>query len=91
MSDFEGEWIEKSPVLSENFVFHMVRAMHLAGRCIACGECARACPMDIPVDLLSTFLSGAVAEAYGYKPGLDAEAEPFFVTHTDEDPEDFVR
>ena len=32
------KWVEKSPVPSENFVYHMVRAMHLAGRCNDSGE-----------------------------------------------------
>ena len=30
-------WIEKSPSTAENFGYHLVRAVHLAGRCIDCG------------------------------------------------------
>jgi formate dehydrogenase subunit beta len=85
------QWIDKAPSLKGNLAYHFIRAMHLAGRCISCGECARACPMDIPVDMLSAFLSRKVDEAYGYKPGIEAEAEPFFVTFADDDPEDFIR
>ncbi|MFH1312968.1 MAG: 4Fe-4S dicluster domain-containing protein [Candidatus Eisenbacteria bacterium] len=85
------QWIDKAPSLKGNLAYHFIRAMHLAGRCISCGQCSRACPMDIPVDMLSTFLSRKVDEAYGYKPGMDTEADPFFVTYADDDPEDFVR
>ena len=32
--------------------WHLVRAMHLAGRCINCGYCAEACPVGIPLNRL---------------------------------------
>lgn len=84
------QWIDKAASLKGNIAFHYIRAMHLAGRCVACGECARACPMDIPVDLLSRFLSQRVEEAYGYKTGMDPEAEPFFLVNREDDTGDFI-
>ncbi len=45
-------WISKASQLQENMIYHLIRAMHLAGRCADCGECERACPMEIPVRLL---------------------------------------
>jgi Fe-S oxidoreductase len=30
-----------------------MRAMHLAGRCTDCGACADACPIAIPLNLLT--------------------------------------
>ncbi|MFZ1947397.1 MAG: hypothetical protein WAW06_07600 [bacterium] len=47
--------------------------------------------MGIPVDILSRYLSKKVEEAYGYKPGMDPKAEPFFVVSKPDDPEDFIR
>ena len=32
-------------------IFHLVRAVHMAGRCIDCGLCEDACPVDIPVEV----------------------------------------
>jgi formate dehydrogenase subunit beta len=85
------QWIEKASSLRGNIAYHFIRAMHLAGRCVACGECARACPMNIPVDLLSRFLSQRVEEVFDYKVGVDPEVEPFYVTNREDDPEDFIR
>ena len=40
--------VDASPRPAGNMAWHIVRAMHLAGRCAGCAECERACPMDIP-------------------------------------------
>jgi len=45
-------WISRASQLQENIIYHLTRAMHLAGRCADCGECERACPMEIPIRLL---------------------------------------
>jgi hypothetical protein len=47
--------------------------------------------VGIPVDMLSSYLSWKVEEAFDYRPGVDAEADPFFVTYKESDPEDFIR
>jgi formate dehydrogenase subunit beta len=36
----------------ENPIFHLTRAVHMAGRCIDCGLCNEACPADIPLNIL---------------------------------------
>jgi ferredoxin len=85
------QWIDRSSSLRGNIAYHFIRAIHLAGRCISCGECSRACPMDIPVDMLSRFLSRKVEEGFEYRPGIDPEEDPFFVKFSDGDPGDFIR
>jgi ferredoxin len=85
------KWLEKSPASSENFVYHMVRAIHLAGRCIDCGECERACPLDIPLRFLNKYLEKQAKELFGYEPGSDPEQPSLVACFKDEDPQDFIR
>ena len=85
------KWVEKSPVPSENFVYHMVRAMHVAGRCIDCGECERVCPLDIPLRFLNKKLEKEAKELFGYDTGFDPDEPSLVSSFKDEDPEDFIR
>jgi ferredoxin len=42
-------WFSRAANFKGNFSWNVTRAMHLAGRCIDCGECERACPAGIPL------------------------------------------
>lgn len=85
------KWVEKSPVTSENFLYHMVRAMHLAGRCIDCSECERVCPVDIPLRFLNKKMEKEAKELFGYDVGFDQDQPSLVSCFKDEDPEDFIR
>jgi len=64
--------------------------LHLAGRCIGCGACERACPMGIDVRLLERKLAEEVEKLYGYRPGEAAEAVPVLSSFAMNDPQDFL-
>jgi formate dehydrogenase (coenzyme F420) beta subunit len=85
------KWLDKSPVISENIFYHMVRAIHLAGRCIDCGECERACPVNIPLRMLNKKLEKEAKLLFGYDVGFDPDKPPLISCFRDEDPEDFIR
>lgn len=79
-------WNEKTVDLPENFFYHMVRAMHLAGRCIDCGECERACPMDIPIRKLNRILLKQAKERFKIYPGMNIEDDVMFGSYDTDDP-----
>jgi ferredoxin len=85
------KWIEKNTDFSETLFFHLIRALHNAGRCTDCGECERACPMDIPLRKLTKKLRKDMKELFGYEPGVDIDDKPALATIRADDPEEYVR
>jgi len=69
-------WLSQKTASKENKFFHMFRAMHLAGRCTECGECERACPVDLPLLLLHKKMNKKVSELFGYKSGINPKLRP---------------
>ena len=69
-------WTGMNIELNEKRTFHLGRAYHLAGRCVGCNECERACPMDIPISLLNAKLALEVEAAFGYQAGLNVSPSP---------------
>ena len=66
-------------------MFHATRAMHLAGRCIGCGECERVCPVDIPVAELARELGKVIKERYDFEAGDPDEEAPLLGQYRDAD------
>ncbi|MGA2504867.1 MAG: hydrogenase iron-sulfur subunit [Anaerolineales bacterium] len=62
--------------LNEKRTFHLGRAYHLAGRCVGCNECERACPMNIPIGLLNQKLSEEIEAAFDHRAGLAIAPSP---------------
>jgi ferredoxin len=71
---------------SENEFYHVLRAYHLTGRCIQCGECQRVCPMGIPVYLYNRFMVEEAGRTFeGFRAGMDAETLAPFMTFRKEE------
>jgi coenzyme F420-reducing hydrogenase delta subunit/ferredoxin len=83
--------IDTSATPKGNFAWHITRAFHLAGRCVGCGECSRACPAGIPLGLLNLTLARAAEKHFGYQAGMDPKVEPLIGAYALTDKEDFIR
>ncbi|MGQ9649908.1 MAG: 4Fe-4S dicluster domain-containing protein [Phycisphaerae bacterium] len=83
--------IDTSPTLKGNFAWHIARAFHLAGRCVGCDECTRVCPAGIDLRLLNMSLAKAAEVEFGYRAGVDREAEPIIGSYSLKDKESFIR
>jgi formate dehydrogenase (coenzyme F420) beta subunit len=51
--------------------FHLVRAMHMADRCIDCGLCDETCPVDIPLRLLYKKTAEVMNHEFGFTSGIN--------------------
>jgi ferredoxin len=69
-------WVERGVLAPPFPTFHLIRAMHMATRCIACRQCELVCPSHIPLTVLYDLLVRDVGELLEYVPGADLEAAP---------------
>ena len=69
-------WVEPGLLVPDFPMFHLIKAMHMTTRCVACRQCERACPADIPLTVLYDLLRRDVENLIGYVPGADLEAAP---------------
>jgi formate dehydrogenase subunit beta len=53
----------------ENPMFHLTRAVHMAGRCIDCNLCTEVCPAEIPLRTLYKKVAEIVRDEFGYVTG----------------------
>jgi Na+-translocating ferredoxin:NAD+ oxidoreductase RnfC subunit len=60
-------FLGKTVTPADNLFYHLIRVFHHAGRCADCGECERACPMDIPLRKLERKLQKEIKEIFGYE------------------------
>jgi formate dehydrogenase subunit beta len=73
-------WVSIAHGIPEKAFFHVMRAYHLAGRCVECQACDRACPMHIPLSLLNRKIAKEVKALFGYVAGSDPETPPPLAT-----------
>ena len=70
------------------FAFHLIRSIHLADKCVECGECERACPADIPLLALRKMVNRDVKELFGFVAGDGDTTSPLLTTLDGEPMED---
>jgi ferredoxin len=87
----QPQWVTVAPHTLGNFEWHINRAMHLAGRCIQCGSCTLACPVGIPIALLTIEASNIVQREFNYQAGIKADAPAALSSFMVDDKEVFIR
>jgi len=83
--------IDTSATLKGNFAWNILRAFHLAGRCIGCSACTVACPAGIDLDLLNLTLAKAAEDNFQFRSGMARNTEPLIGTFSPDDQEGFIR
>ncbi|HEY87618.1 MAG TPA: dehydrogenase [Dehalococcoidia bacterium] len=91
VEESEPQWVLPVPRWQDNLIFQVIRNIHVAGRCTDCGECERACPVNIPLRSLSKRMYELVDELFQFKAGMDKDAVPLMTHYELEEAEDFIR
>jgi len=87
----QPQWIPVPSHTLGNMEWHVMRAMHLAGRCITCGQCAKACPLDLPIHLLTYKVALDSEQYFDSVAGTSVCANNALATYKTEDHENFIR
>jgi ferredoxin len=74
------QWTDSTINPAGQQAWHIIRAFHQTGRCVSCGACERACPMNIKMTYLTDLLNQDIYQEYGFEPGLDPTLMPPFLT-----------
>ncbi|MEO0052362.1 MAG: 4Fe-4S dicluster domain-containing protein [candidate division WOR-3 bacterium] len=77
--------------LSDNMVYHIIRALHMAGRCVECGACHRACPVGIDLMRFNRRVAKTVRERFGCDAGTDLNQAPALTGFKPDDPQEFIQ
>jgi formate dehydrogenase subunit beta len=57
-------------------MYHLVRAMHMTAKCVACRECEETCPAGIPMAIQFRLIARDVQQMFGYETGALIDQKP---------------
>jgi ferredoxin len=84
-------WVERKIDLSNILMLHLIRAIHMAGRCIDCGSCEEVCPSKIPLRKIYKKLEKDVKEMFNYIPGRNPDLAPFNSIFSKDDKDEYLK
>ncbi len=83
-------WCESMISPGGKQAWHIIRAFHQTGRCVSCGACERACPMEIKMEYITDRLNADMKELYGFEVGASDSDQPPFAAFSLDDKNRFV-
>ena len=86
----QPRWIGVGTDLTEVMIYHLGRIFHQAGRCVDCGACVRACPMNIDLRLFTRKMVKDVKELFGYEAGVSLDELPPLCVFKMDDDQSFI-
>jgi formate dehydrogenase subunit beta len=64
-------WLVTPGQLPPDFMFHMIRFVHVSDSCINCGQCEELCPMEIQNSKYMHMIQNDMEKMFGFVPGVD--------------------
>ena len=78
-------WSESMVSRGGTQAWHIIRAFHQTGRCVSCGACERACPMEIKMEYITDRLNEDMQDMYGFEVGANDSDQPPFAAFSLDD------
>jgi formate dehydrogenase subunit beta len=73
----DEKWVETGRLPMPNpSMYHLIRAMHMTAKCVACRECEETCPSGIPMAIQFRLIAQDVKAMFGYETGAVIEQKP---------------
>jgi ferredoxin len=85
----QPQWITVPSTLLGNFEWHVMRVMHMAGRCVDCSACENACPLSIPLNIITRRMIKDLEVSFG-PDILSVENKNVLNTFQPDDKENFI-
>jgi formate dehydrogenase subunit beta len=86
----QPKWLGVGTDIPEVLYYQLGRIFHQAGRCVDCGACVRACPMNIDLRMFTRKMLRDVKDLFGYEAGISLDEPPPLRTFKMEDDESFI-
>jgi len=85
------QWIGKTPEVTDSIIFHLIRNLHVAGRCVDCGACVSACPVDLNLRIMNKKVEKEIKDRFDFTAGLDINEKPAMATYCENEKQDFIQ